>query len=84
MSDPDGYVMMCTQVSVPRSRDDIQFIWQGGDRARLYRGNLSFFEFDPYCVLSNHAPNVGDEFTYGDYTVRCVANTAEYIDVMRV
>lgn len=84
MSEPDGWVMVCTQISVPRSRDDLTFLWQGGNIARLPRGNMGWLEFDPYGVLSNRDPQVGDVFTYGSYQVRCTVSNADYIEVIRI
>lgn len=84
MDQPTGWVMMCAQVSVPRSRDDIQFIWQGSDIARLTRGNGGLLDFDPYGVVSNHRPDVGDVLDYGGYPVRCVAADVDGITLERV
>lgn len=84
MNQSTGWVMLCTQVSVPRGRDDIRFIWQGGDTARLTRGNSSLLDFDPYGVISNHYPEVGEVLTYGDYPVRCVAVDEDGITLERL
>lgn len=77
---PDGEIITYTRVSVPRSRDDLTFEWQGGPVARVYRGNMGF---DPHGVLSDHNPRVGAVLRYGPFRVRCIASTRDYFDLER-
>lgn len=83
MSEQYGWILVWTQVSVPRSYDDLAFVWQGGNTIRLTRGNSGLLDFDPYGILSSHAPEVGDVFTYGPFTLRCTVSEADYIEAAR-
>lgn len=82
MSEPDGHVMVCTRVSVPRGPQDYEYVWCGGTVARLKRGRdgLPLQQH----LMTNRAPMVGQFLACGTFRVRCIANTDDYIDVERV
>lgn len=78
-----GGARIYTRVSVPR-REDLTFEWTGPDAVRFQHGNGGLLDFDPYGLLSNHNPQVGDVFDYAGFTMRCTVSDARCVEAVRV